>query len=42
MQLIDLLPFSTFRNVMIALYAGVGLAVGLFGSLLSIRKFLKV
>ena len=42
MQLLYILPFSHFRNVIIALYSAVGFFVGVFGSLLSIRKFLKV
>lgn len=42
MQLLDFLPFADFRGVIIALYAAVGFFVGVFGSLLSIRKFLKV
>jgi len=42
MQLLYVLPFANFRNVIIALYSAVGFFVGVFGSLLSIRKFLKV
>ena len=42
MQLITLLDFSVFRGVMIAVYAAAGLAIGVLGSMLSIRKFLKV
>jgi len=42
MQLLYILPFENFRGVIIALYSAVGFFVGVFGSLLSIRKFLKV
>ena len=42
MQLVYIRPFAHFRNVIIALYGAVGFFVGVFGSLLSIRKFLKV
>lgn len=42
MQLLYILPFAKFRGVIISLYSAVGFFVGVFGSLLSIRKFLKV
>lgn len=41
-QLVELQPFEMFRDIMIVLYAIAGFLIGLFGSLLSIRKFLKV
>ena len=42
LQLITLVPFREVLAVMIAVYAATGFVVGVFGSLLSIRKFLKV
>ena len=41
-QLVELQPFEMFRDIMIVFYAIAGFLIGLFGSLLSIRKFLKV
>ena len=41
-QLVELQPFEMFRDIMIVLYTIAGFLIGLFGSLLSIRKFLKV
>ncbi len=42
MQLITIVPFSEVLGVMILFYAATGFCVGVFGSLTSIRKFLKV
>ena len=42
LQLITVVPFSEVLPIMIAAYAATGFVVGVFGSLLSIRKFLKV
>ena len=42
MQLITLMDFSAFRGIMILIYAATGVAIGVLGSMLSIRKFLKV
>ena len=42
MQLITLMDFSVFRGIMILIYAATGVAIGVLGSMLSIRKFLKV
>lgn len=42
LQLITVVPFVDVLPIMIAAYAVTGFAVGVFGSLLSIRKFLNV
>lgn len=42
LQLITVVPFSEVLPIMIAAYAATGFVIGVFGSLLSIRKFLKV
>ena len=42
LQLITMVPFVEVIEVVAACYAIVGFVVGVFGSLLSIRKFLKV
>ena len=42
LQLITWVPFTEVLYPMIAAYAATGFIVGVFGSLLSIRKFLKV
>lgn len=42
LQLITVVPFTDVLSLMIAAYAATGFIVGVFGSLLSIRKFLKV
>ena len=42
LQLITMVPFVEVIEVVAACYAVVGFVVGVFGSLLSIRKFLKV
>ena len=42
LQLIHLVPFMDIYPVVLVFYALTGFAVGVFGSLLSIRKYLKV
>ncbi len=42
LQLITIVPFTDVLYLMIAAFAATGFVVGVFGSLLSIRKFLKV
>ncbi len=42
MQLITMIPFTDVLAVMVLFYAVTGFCVGVFGSLTSIRKFLKV
>ncbi len=42
LQLLSLVPFTDVLSIMIAAYAVTGFMVGVFGSLMSIRKFLKV
>ena len=42
LQLISLIPFVEVIEIVAVCYAAVGFVVGVFGSLLSIRKFLKV
>ena len=42
LQLISLVPFVEVIEIVAACYAAVGFVVGVFGSVLSIRKFLKV
>ena len=42
MQLLDLIPFREVVYPMAAAFGATGFVVGVFGSLLSIRKFLKV
>jgi cell division transport system permease protein len=42
MKLLDLLPFSDLLYPMLIAFGATGFVVGVFGSLLSIRKFLKV
>ena len=42
LQLISLVPFVEVIELVAICYAVVGFVVGVFGSLLSIRKFLKV
>ena len=42
LQLITVVPFTEVLSIMIAAYAVAGFVVGVFGSLLSIRKFLNV
>ena len=41
-QVISLIPFMDVLPVMIAVCAGAGFFIGIFGSLMSIRRFLKV
>ncbi len=42
LQLISTVPFTDVLTITIAAYAVTGFIVGVFGSLMSIRKFLKV
>lgn len=42
LQLVTIVPFAEVVEVVALLYALTGFAVGVFGSSLSIRKFLKV
>ena len=42
LQLITIVPFRQVLSIMIVVYVATGFVVGVFGSLLSIRKFLKV
>ena len=42
LQLFTFMPFGDVLGVMVAVYAAAGLFVGIFGSLMSIRKFLDV
>ncbi len=42
MQLVTMIPFADVLAVMVIFYAVTGFCVGVFGSLTSIRKFLKV
>lgn len=41
-QFISLIPFVKLAPIMAAAFAGVGLVVGIFGSLMTIRKYLQV
>ena len=41
-QFIALIPFVKLAPIMAAAFAGVGLVVGIFGSLMTIRKYLQV
>ena len=42
LQLFDIVPFSELTPIMILTFAAAGLFVGIFGSVMSIRKFLDV
>lgn len=42
MEIIGLIPFTDVLPIMIAVCAGAGFIIGVFGSLMSIRRFLKV
>ena len=42
MRLVSMVPFQDVLIVMVIFYAVTGFCVGVFGSLMSIRKFLKV
>ena len=42
LQLFTFMPFDDVLGIMVAVYAAAGLFVGIFGSLMSIRKFLDV
>ena len=42
LQLFTFMPFGDVLGVMVVVYAAAGLFVGIFGSLMSIRKFLDV
>lgn len=42
MEIISLIPFADVLPVMIVVCAGAGFFIGIFGSLMSIRRFLKV
>ena len=42
LQLFTFMPFGDVLGIMVAVYAAAGLFVGIFGSLMSIRKFLDV
>lgn len=42
LQIISMVPFSEVLGVTVIVYAAAGLFIGVFGSLMSIRKFLKV
>ena len=41
-SLIPVIPFATFSAVVLLIYLGVGLAVGIFGSSIAIRNYLQV
>ena len=41
-QLVTVVPFAQFQYPMLLAYLGVGLFVGVFGSLIAIRNYLKV
>ena len=41
-QLVDMIPFVQIAPIMGAIFAGVGLIVGVCGSLFTIRKYLQV
>ena len=41
-NLVTVIPFTDFKMIMLAIYAGVGLVVGAFGSSIAIRNYLKV
>lgn len=41
-QLITLLPYRQLALLVSLAYLGIGLLVGVFGSLITIRKFLRV
>ena len=41
-HLINVIPFSSFSTVVLALYLGVGIIVGGFGSSIAIRNYLRV
>ena len=41
-NLVTVIPFTEFKMIMLAIYAGVGLVVGAFGSSIAIRNYLKV
>lgn len=42
LQIISLVPFTDVLPIMVAVCAGAGFVIGIFGSLMSIRRFLKV
>lgn len=42
MQLVSMIPFAHVAPIMAAVFAGVGLIVGICGSLVTIRKYLQV
>ena len=42
MQLVSMIPFVQLAPIMAAIFAGVGLIVGVCGSLMTIRKYLQV
>ena len=42
LQLINAIPFGDLLGIMVAAFTAAGLFVGVFGSLMSIRKFLDV
>ena len=41
-NLINVLPFSSFQLPVLAIYLGVGVVVGAFGSSIAIRNYLRV
>ena len=42
MQIVSMIPFANVAPIMAAVFAGVGLIVGICGSLVTIRKYLQV
>ena len=42
MQLVSMIPFVRLAPIMAAVFAAVGLIVGVCGSLVTIRKYLQV
>ena len=41
-NLVSVIPFASVRFLLLAIFAGVGFVVGVFGSAIAIRNYLKV
>lgn len=41
-EIIDIIPFAQLNNLFLIIYFGAGLTIGIFGSIITIRKYMKV
>lgn len=41
-EIIEIMPFAQLNNIFLIIYFGAGLVIGVFGSIITIRKYMKV